>query len=312
MRNNSFFFQMDKSGTDKRILLTGAAGFIGSHVLAELLRHGYEVHVTVHAGGIPEQAGVVQHALDLLDAAAVERFMAEQRFGSLMHFAWYLGPKCHVHAVNVEWVVASLNLLQSFVRHGGRRFLGAGACTEYEYKYGYLTEELTPTNPGILYGNGKNAVYHLASLLCAQQGVLFQWPRIFNLYGPREKPQRLMPSVICSCLRGEDVRVSDCLKYQDYLHVEDTARGIVAVYESGVPGAVNICSGKPVQLREIVNTIARLTDFEGRILWGALPAAFGSELVVGNNEKLKATGWSPEYTLEDGLKQTINWWKNHV
>lgn len=296
----------------KRVLLTGSTGFIGSHVTAELLRRGYEVHAAVYGPPAPEQPGLVQHELSLLDAPAVESFLAEHGFESLIHLAWYVGPKCHVHSLNVDWVAASLHLLQAFARHGGKSFLGAGTCSEYEYKYGYLTEDLTPTNPGTLYGNGKNAVYHLARLFCAQEGLAFKWPRIFNLYGPHEKPQRLMPAVICSCLRGEDVRVSDCLKFQDYLHVEDTARGIVDVFESDLQGAVNISSGMPVQLREIVCKIAELTGFKGNILWGAIPAAFGDDLVVGNNERLKSIGWAPQYTLEEGLTQTINWWKQHV
>ena len=120
-----------------------------------------------------------------------------------------------------------------------------------------------------------------------------------------------MPSVINSCLKGEDVKVSDCLKFQDYLHVEDTARGIVDVFESNLEGAVNICSGQPVQLRTIVNKIAELTNFNGKILWGAIPAAFGDDLVVGNNEKLKSIGWTPKYSLEEGLKMTIEWWRTH-
>jgi UDP-glucose 4-epimerase len=120
-----------------------------------------------------------------------------------------------------------------------------------------------------------------------------------------------MPSVINSCLKGEDVKVSDCLKFQDYLHVEDTACGIVDVFESELQGAVNICSGQPVQLRTIVNKIAELTNFKGNILWGAVPAAFGDDVVVGNNTKLKSIGWKPKYTLEEGLQSTINWWRTH-
>ena len=296
----------------KKALITGSSGFIGAHVTAELLRRGYEVHAVVHSASLPVQPGLVQHKLNLLDSVAVESFLAEHRFESLLHLAWYVGPKCHIHAVNMDWVAASLHLLQSFARHGGKRFLGAGSCSEYEYQYGYLTEELTPTNPGTLYGNGKNALYHLARLFCAQEGLVFKWPRIFNCYGPQEKPHRLMPAVICSCLRGEDVRVSDCLKFQDYLHVADTASAIADVWESEMQGAVNICSGQPIQLRAIVNKIAELTSFGGKILWGALPAAFEKELVIGNNKKLKSLGWELRYTLEDGLKQTINWWKQHV
>ena len=295
----------------KKVLLTGSTGFIGSQVTTELLSRGYEVHALVYPPFAPEQPNLIQHEMNLLDNKAVDEFLSQHNFENLIHLAWYVGPKCHVHNLNMDWIIASLNLLQSFAKYGGKTFVGAGTCSEYEYKYGYLTEELTPTNPGTLYGNGKNAVYNLAKIFCAQNGIKFKWPRIFNLYGPNEKPQRLMPSVINSCLKGEDVKVSDCLKFQDYLHVEDTARGIVDVFESEIEGAVNICSGKPVQLREIVNKIAEYTDFKGQILWGAIPAAFGDDLVVGNNEKLKSIGWEPKYSLEDGLKQTINWWRNN-
>ena len=295
----------------KKVLLTGATGFIGSQVTAELLRRGYEVHALVYPPLSSAPNGLIPHEMNLLDSAAVEDFLTRNNFENLIHLAWYVGPKCHVSNLNMEWIVASLNLLQSFQRHGGKTFVGAGTCSEYEYKYGYLSEDETPTNPGTLYGNGKNAVYNIAGVFCRQNGIAFKWPRIFNLYGPGEKPQRLMPSVINSCLKGEDVRVSDCLKFQDYLYVEDTARGIVDVFESELQGAVNICSGRPVQLREIVNKIAGLTDFKGQILWGAIPAAFGDDLVVGNNEKLKSIGWEQKYSLEDGLIKTINWWRNN-
>lgn len=293
----------------KKVLITGATGFIGSQVTAELLRRGYEIHALVYPSPIPDRPKLVQHEINLLDCKAVESFMADKHFDNLIHLAWYVGPKCHVHDLNMDWLMSSLNLLKCFKEQGGKTFLGAGTCSEYEYKYGYLLEDETPTDPQTLYGNSKNAVYNVAKVFCRQNGIIFKWPRIFNLYGPNEKPQRLMPSVINSCLEGEDVKVSDCLKFQDYLHVEDTARGIVDVFENDVEGAVNICSGQPVQLREIVKKIAELTGFNGNILWGAVPAAFGDDVVVGSNAKLKTTGWKPQYSLEEGLNKTINWWK---
>ena len=296
---------------DKKVLITGATGFIGKKVVKELISKGYEVHSLVYPPFAPEQDGLIQYEMNLVDSQAVDQFLASHQFDSLIHLAWYVGPKCHVSDLNMDWVIATLNLLKSFKEHGGKKFLGAGTCSEYEYKYGYLLEDDTPTDPQTLYGNGKNAVYNVAKVYCKQNEIDFKWPRIFNLYGPNEKPQRLMPSVINSCLKGEDVKVSDCLKFQDYLHVEDTARGIVDVFESELQGAVNICSGQPVQLRTIVNKIAELTDFKGNILWGAVPAAFGDDVVVGNNTKLKSIGWKPKYTLEEGLKSTINWWRTH-
>lgn len=295
----------------KKVLVTGATGFIGNCVTDELIKRGYEVHSLVYPPFAPEKKGLVQYEMNLLDSSAIENFFKEHSFENLIHLAWYVGAKCHVANSNLDWVIASLNLLKNFHKSGGKKFVAAGTISEYEYKYGYLLEDETSTNPGTLYGNGKNSVYNVAKVFCEQNEIDFKWPRIFNLYGPCEKSARLMPSVINSCLQGEDVKVSDCLKFQDYLHVKDTASGIVDVFESNVNGAVNICSGKPVQLRYIVEKIAELTNFKGNILWGAIPAAFGNELVVGNNDKLKSIGWKQKYTLEEGLKETIDWWKEH-
>lgn len=295
----------------KKVLITGGTGFIGRNVVAELIKSGYEVHSLVFPPFAPEQKGLVQYEMNLMDSNAVDKFLSEHHFENLIHLAWYVGKGCHIADQNIDWTIATLNLLTSFQKYGGKTFVGAGTISEYEYKFGYLLEDETPTSPGTLYGESKNSVYKIAKTFCKQHDMKFKWPRIFNLYGPNEKPQRLMPSVINSCLKGEDVKVSDCLKFQDYLHVEDTARGIVEVFESDIQGSVNICSGKPVQLRYIVNKIAELTNFKGNILWGAIPAAFGDEVVVGNNDKLKSIGWSPKYTLDEGLQQTINWWKEN-
>lgn len=295
----------------KKVLITGGTGFIGRNVVAELIKRGYEVHSLVFPPFAPEQKGLVQYEMNLMDSNAVDKFLSEHHFENLIHLAWYVGKGCHIADQNIDWTISTLNLLTSFQKYGGKTFVGAGTISEYEYKFGYLLEDETPTSPETLYGESKNSVYKIAKTFCKQHDMNFKWPRIFNLYGPNEKPQRLMPSVINSCLKGEDVKVSDCLKFQDYLHVEDTARGIVEVFESDIQGAVNICSGKPVQLRYIVNKIAELTNFKGNILWGAIPAAFGDEVVVGNNDKLKSIGWSPKYTLDEGLQQTINWWKGN-
>lgn len=294
----------------KKVLITGGTGFIGKNVVDELINKGYEVHSLVYPPFAPAREGLFQYEMNLMDISELKAFFEKNKFENLIHLAWYVGPKCHIHDLNLDWTISTLNLLKFFKESGGKKFLGAGTISEYDYKYGYLIEDETPT-ASTLYGVCKNSLYKILKVFCKQNEIEFKWSRIFNLYGPNEKPQRLMPSVINSCLKGEPVKVSDCLKYQDYLHVTDTAKGIVAVFESNKEGAVNICSGKPVQLRYIVNKIAELTDFKGEILWGAIPAAFGDDIVVGNNERLKDIGWEQKYSLEEGLKQTIDWWKEY-
>ena len=297
----------------KKVLITGGTGFIGRNVVNQLIEKGYEVHSLVYPPFAPEQKGLIQYEMNLMDNKAVEEFLKEHKFENLIHLAWYVGKGCQTSPVNLDWVNLSLNLLKCFQENGGKKVLFTGSVSEYDYRYGYMTEDLTPLNNEYLYGKSKASLYILAKDFCKANGLDFKWARLFNVYGPNERDARLMPSVIISMLKGEDVKVSTCTKYQDYLHVEDIAGGIVALFESKIQNAVNICSGEPIKLRAIVEKIADLTNFKGNILWGAVPTYFEEPLVVGNNTKLKnEVGFSPKYSLDAGLKQTIDWWKGNL
>lgn len=299
--------------TMKKILITGASGFIGRHVTEEMIQRGYTVYAPSIAPTLPSQPGLIQTKLDFFDKSALNAYLQEHKFANLIHLAWYVGPKCHMSAGNIDWMCMSLELLKTFATCGGKTFLGAGSVSEYDFSCGFLQESQTPlTNPS-LYGQAKAALYNMGKIFCKQKDIAFKWARIFNLYGPYERAARLMPSVICSMLKGEDVRVSPCSKFLDYLHVEDTARGIAQLFESNVTDAVNISSGQPIQLRYIVEEIARLTGFKGKILWGALEENFADPIIAGSNTRLtQEVGWTPRYSLQSGLEQTIHWWKEHL
>lgn len=297
----------------RKILVTGGTGFIGLNVVQTLLSKNYEVHlISSQKAPFESHGALIRHELNLMNIDEMDCFFKNHQFDTLVHLAWYTGEKCHSSNVNIDWVIASMQLLKSFAKHGGQRFLGAGSVSEYDFTYGYLREDETPLMSKSIYGQCKSSLYQISKLFCQQVGIHFQWARIFNLYGPHEKKLRLMPSVILSMLNQEDVRVSDCIKQQDYLHVFDTADAIVALLESAVTGAVNICSGTAVRLRTVVEEIAQLMQFDGNILWGAIPSSFDDPLVVGCSERLtQEVGWSQRISLKEGLQQTIHWWERN-
>lgn len=293
-----------------RVLVTGHSGFLGRAVTAELLARGWEVTGLSRHAALEPRPGLEQVRLDLLDAEAVAAFFRQSRFGALIHLAWYVGPKCHGHDVNLDWLGASLHLLRCFQASGGRLFQANGTVSEYDMSFGWLTEH-TPLESPSLHGQCKAALFRTAGRFCQAHGMAFKWARPFNLYGPHERAARLMPSVMRAALRGEDIRVSACTQLVDYLYVEDTARGIADVFESDACGAVNVCSGRPVPLREVVERIASLAGFRGNILWGALPAAVDQPLIAGDCRRLMALGWSPRVPLDEGLERTLAWMRRH-
>mgnify|MGYP000629383053 CR=1 FL=1 len=153
---------MESVGKMKKVLITGGTGFIGSQVVVELLRKGYEVHSLVYPPFAPEQPNLVQHEMNLMDDKAVDAFLAENSFDTLIHLAWFTGAKCHSSDVNLDWMRASIALLETFVKHGGKTFLGAGTVSEYDFSKGYLREDITPlTNPS-LHGQAKADVTSLS------------------------------------------------------------------------------------------------------------------------------------------------------
>ncbi len=296
----------------KKVLLTGASGFIGRHAIAPLVARGYEVHAISSRVPMGASDGVVWHQADLLEPGGAQTVLAQVRPTHLLHLAWYVVPgKLITAPENFAWVTASMDLLRRFAEQGGQRVTVCGSGYEYDWSYGYCSEKLTPAVPNTVYGSCKQALNLLTQSFASQAGLSAAWGRVFFLYGPHEHPDRLVSSVIRSLLRKEPARCSHGRQIRDYLHVQDVADGLVALLDSSLEGPVNVSSGEATTLREIVLTIGRLIERPDLIQLGAIPArANDTPLVVGDNTRATAeTGWTPRHDLDSGLRQTIDWWQ---
>jgi nucleoside-diphosphate-sugar epimerase len=295
----------------RRVLLTGAAGFIGSHCVRPLLERGYEVHAVSRSPRPGDGSGTTWHEVDLLRPGAGRALVERVEPTHLLHLAWFVVPGKLIGAPeNLDWVGASLELIRGFADVGGTRLCVSGSGYEYDWAHGYCTEGLTPCVPDTVYGACKHALHEMVRTFSAERGLSAAWPRVFFLYGPKEHPERLVSSVIRSVLRGEPAPCSHGRQIRDYLHVQDVADGLVTVLDSEVRDAINVSSGQATTLREIASTIGRLTGRPELVQLGALPArANDVPLVVGSNAKAAALGWQPRYDLESGLRQTIDWWR---
>lgn len=297
------------------MLITGASGFIGRCCLPLLAGSGYEVHaISSSARAANREEGVTWHKGDLLDKKSTEEIVARVKATHLLHLAWYAVPgKFWSAEVNRLWVSASLDLFRKFIMHGGGRIVAAGSCAEYDWKYGLCSEGVTPLNSSTLYGKCKNHLYSELEKLSAEMHVSMSWARIFFVYGPGEDRDRLVPSVILSLTKGKEALCSEGSQVRDFLHVHDVASALVLLLNSPVEGAINIGSGRPVEIRHIVRMIARKLGKEDLLRLGALPMKPDEPkyIVADNTRLVDEVGWHPEYTLSDGLGQAIRWWNDY-
>ncbi len=300
-----------------RVLITGATGFIGWQCLPLLIQNGCEVHaVSIDS---PERAvddcGVHWHQLDLLDPVQVASLMSRVQPTHLLHFSWYAVPgKFWSSSENLRWVQASLSLMQNFSANGGKRIVMAGTCAEYDWNYGYCSEYITPLAPTTVYGASKHAVQVILRTYAEQVGLSVAWGRIFFLYGPREHPIRLVASVIQSLLKNETARCSHGNQVRDFLHVQDVGAAFVALLLSNVVGTVNIASGQPVSLKDVILGIADQLNARDLVQLGVIPTSpTDPQLLVANTRRLnEEVGWHPTYDLDTGLTHTIEWWRKRI
>jgi nucleoside-diphosphate-sugar epimerase len=296
----------------QRVLVTGASGCIGRHALGRLVELGWNVHA-ISSRDVREPDGdVVWHRANLLDRSQIEPIAAAARASHLLHLAWHAAPGRWAQAPeNFSWVQASLDLLDAFRRHGGIRVVTAGTCQEYDWSYGYCSETRTPLNPNTAYGACKHALERLTSTFAGIHGLGSAWGRVFFVYGPYEQPGRLVPAVIRALLNGEAARCSHGNQIRDYLYAQDVADAFVELLEGQVTGPVNIGSGRPVAIKDIVTRLGVLMGREDLIRLGAIPpAATDVPFVVADTSRLnEQLTWAPRVDLDRGLQCTVEWWE---
>jgi nucleoside-diphosphate-sugar epimerase len=295
----------------KRLLVTGASGFVGRQAIAHLCGRGVEVHAAADRTLEGEVSGPVWHEVDLHDGSAVDRLMAAIRPDGLLHGAWYAVHGRFWNSLeNVRWVESSLRLFRAFAACGGRRIVGVGSCAEYDWSTGNCAED-APLKPHTLYGCCKASLGAMLLAWAKEAGLSAAWGRLFLLYGPHEDPRRFVPSVIQSLLRGEPTSCTSGVQARDLLHVEDAGRALAELLLSKAEGPANIASGTAVPLKDVAGFLGSELGRPDLVRLGALANRPDDppRLCGAPTRLTQEVGWKPSRSLEDGLRDTIAWWR---
>jgi len=306
------------SGQPRTVLLTGASGFVGQPTLDALLAHGFEVHAVSRRTPAATRNRVTWHSVDLLEAKARRKVIAQTKPTYLLHLAWYVEHgKFWAAPENTDWLDASLDLLRLFGEFGGQRALLSGTSAEYDWKRDGSApfRETDPCLPNTSYGQAKLALFERGTKLAGSAGFSLAWARFFLMFGIWEDPRRFIPSIIRGLLADEPIALTSGRQIRDFLDTRDVAAALATILDSAMSGAVNIGSGRAVSLRQVAEMLAAIAGRSGKLLsFGALPDREGEPTsLVGDITRLtKETGYKSAGTLEQRLAECLEWHRQHM
>jgi nucleoside-diphosphate-sugar epimerase len=244
----------------KRVLLTGATGFVGRQVLAALCKVDIDLLVVVRDGSesrLPQgTVAKVVHTPDLFGESADWWAVACQGVDIVIHVAWYAEPHVYMQSPkNLDCLAGTLQLASGCIKAGVQRLVGIGSCSEYDLRFGHLSID-TPLRPTTPYAGAKAATFLALSTVLPEHGISFAWARLFYLYGEGEDARRLVPYLRTRLSLGEPAELTSGTQIRDYLDVADAGAQIAALALGTVCGAVNICSGHAQTVRQLAEQIA--------------------------------------------------------
>jgi nucleoside-diphosphate-sugar epimerase len=302
-----------------RILVTGAAGFIGRHTLPALQARGFEVHGTSrHTLGDREKfSGSMLHNVDVLDASAAAALVDRVRPTHLLLAAWTTTPgEFWTDPRNEAWAAATEAIARSFYAAGGRRVVVAGSCAEYDWldpalTRGPLREDAAQGVPHTIYGRAKRRAAAALAKAAEEAGAEYAIGRIFFPMGPGESRRRFLPDLAEALLAGLPAKLGPGDQLRDVIDVRDVGAALAAIVDSTATGPLNIGTGKGIRLADVARRAGEMLGRTELIMLGSLPPRPNEPpaLVADIGRLSAATGFRPRHDLDDMLSAALSYWR---
>jgi UDP-glucose 4-epimerase len=302
-----------------RCLVTGASGHLGSYLTRRLVTAGARTFVLVRReSDLWRLADVLDHVevlrADLSEVRSVAHLITQARPEAVFHLAWQGVTSAFKNTQEqlTTNVAGSLDLFETVRDAGCKLWVGVGSQAEYGPHDGVLDED-TPVRPVTAYGTGKLAVGVLTKKLCELARMRYVWLRLLATYGPQDDERHLIPATIKQLLARARPSLTSGEQRLDYLYVEDAAEAIYeAALHSEAQGVYNLGSGEARSVRDILERIRDLIDPSLPLGFGEMPYPPDHSMRLETSlERLRATiGWTPRFTLDEGLRRTIQWYRS--
>ena len=290
---------------------------IGTALINECIKKGIEVYAVLRASSGKKMRLPESEKLHMVDCSLEELETLPQKImekcDTFYHIAWgntgeNRNSSTELQSRNIAYTLAAVKAAYAL---GCRRFIGAGSQAEYGPMDVDKISPDSPVNPTTPYGAAKLASGQLARMLCKELGMECIWPRIFSVYGIYEKETTMVASGLRKMLAGEKTSFTPALQRWEYLFSADAGRAYYLIGEKGKDGAVYcVGSGKAAPLKDYIEIMAELTGAEETGI-GVRPYPAGTvmNLCADISSLTEDTGFVPEYTFREGIREPITWLK---
>jgi NAD dependent epimerase/dehydratase len=314
----------------RKVLVTGAGGFIGSHLVDRLLGLGADITAFVHYNARNDWGwlegrydidtpGLTVIAGDVSDAAFVKSAIRGNQvvfhLAALIGIPYsYVAPESYVNT-NIR---GTLNVMQACLETGADRIVHTSTSEVYGTARYTPIDENHPLQGQSPYSASKIGADKIAESFHCSFGLPVATLRPFNTFGPRQSARAVIPAIITQALSSNTVRLGSLSPVRDLTFVADTVEAFIRTAESkkAVGKTVNTGSGHGVTIGELAKTIVRLVNPEAHIVTEEErirpEKSEVMTLICNNTLAMELTGWKPEYTLEKGLSITIDWMREHI
>jgi nucleoside-diphosphate-sugar epimerase len=307
----------------KRVLLTGATGFVGANLARRLLADGHELHLSVRPEsrrwrieGIEGRVRV--HAADLCAGDSVQRLVSDVRPEWIFHLAAYgsYSSQTDVDRMVATNVAATIHLVEACARAGFEAFLHAGSSSEYGYK-DHAPPEDEWLEPNSHYAVTKASATHFCRYTAQKQNLPITTLRLYSVYGPYEEPTRFLPTLIREGLAGRLPPLVNPDVARDFVFTEDVVEAfrLAAEKATAIPrGSVyNVGTGVQTSIRQVVELARRTLGVSEEPRWGSMPdRQWDTGVWIADNRKIdRELGWRPRVSFAEGFGKMAEWLREH-